>query len=160
MVCSIFMLIYFMMEPMYIQRNALVGEIRQLLQTFRAVELVGPRQVGKITLAREFVSVDSEHYFDLENPLSRQRLMPVMETLGKLDGLVVIDEVQHDPGLLEVLRVLIDRPSHINRPGQYLLLGSASPRVMHKTESLLGRAVTLEVSGFSVAEVGAQGGAR
>ena len=140
---------------MKIERTALRSRIQRYLQFFRAVELVGPRQIGKTTLAREFVPAGSEHYFDLEDPFSRQKLQPPMEVLARLDGLVVIDEVQHDPALFEMLRVLIDRPSHIDRPGQYLLLGSASPRAMHKTESLLGRAVTVEVAGLSIAETGA-----
>ncbi|MBL8338512.1 MAG: DUF4143 domain-containing protein, partial [Rhodoferax sp.] len=62
---------------------------------------------------------------------------------------------QHLPALAEALRVLMDRPGRMHQPGQYLLLGSAAPRVMHRSESLLGRAVTLEVSGFDVGEVGA-----
>lgn len=139
-----------------IDRRALKAQVRHLLDSFRAVELVGPRQVGKTTLAREFVAADSPNYFDLENASSRQRLAQPMEALADLTGLVVIDEVQHSPELFEVLRVLIDRPAHIHRKGQYLLLGSASPRVMHQTESLLGRAVTLEVTGFNLSEVGAR----
>ncbi len=137
-----------------IDRPAIKSRVAGLLKSFRAVELVGPRQIGKTTLAREFTSFDSPNYFDLEDPASRARLSSPMETLGNLDGLVVIDEVQHDPQLFEVLRVLIDRPTHIHRPGQYLLLGSASPRTMHKTESLLGRAVTVEVTGFNIGETG------
>lgn len=139
-----------------IDRRALKAQVRHLLDSFRAVELVGPRQVGKTTLAREFVATDSPNYFDLENASSRQRLAQPMEALADLTGLVVIDEVQHSPELFEVLRVLIDRPAHIHRKGQYLLLGSASPRAMHQTESLLGRAVTLEVTGFNLSEVGAR----
>ena len=137
-----------------LQRQELQTELRYLLDSFRAVELVGPRQVGKTTLARQFVPVDSPNYFDLEDPFSRQRLANPMLALADLQGLVVIDEVQHRPELFEMLRVLIDRPEHIHRKGQYLLLGSASPRVLHKTESLLGRAVTLEVTGFNLTEVG------
>ncbi len=140
---------------MKLERSVLKRRIQWYLQFFRAVELVGPRQIGKTTLAREWVSADSDHYFDLEDPFSRQRLQPPMETLAGLDGLVVIDEVQHDPKLFEQLRVLIDRPSHIDLPGQYLLLGSASPRAMHKSESLLGRIGTVEVSGLTIAETGA-----
>ncbi len=141
-----------------VDRIALKHELANLLQSFRAVELVGPRQVGKTTLAREFLAPDSPNYFDLEDPVSRARLNQPITSLSALQGLVVIDEVQHHPNLLESLRVLIDRPSHIHTNGQYLLLGSASPRVMHKSESLLGRAVTLEVSGFDVSEVGADAG--
>ena len=141
---------------MLIARSRLQAQVAQYLRSFRAVELVGPRQVGKTTLARQFVPAGSDHYFDLENPVSRHLFEQApAETLEKLDGLVVIDEVQHLPQLFELLRVLIDRPSHIDRPGQYLLLGSAAPRAMHKSESLLGRAVTVEVSGFNLHEVGA-----
>lgn len=143
------------MPAMLVTRSALKAQIARLLASFRAVELVGPRQVGKTTLAREFVPFGSTHYFDLEHPPTRQLLEhAAAETLGPLEGLVVIDEVQHLPALFEVLRVLIDRPGRIDRPGQYLLLGSAAPRVMHKTESLLGRAAKLEISGFDISEVG------
>lgn len=140
---------------MFIQRQRLTTQISSLLSAFRAVELVGPRQVGKTTLARHFLDVSSPNYFDLEDPVSRQRLSDPMNALAGLSGLVVIDEIQHLPTLPEALRVLMDRPGHMNLKGQYLLLGSASPRVMHKSESLLGRAFTLEVSGFDVSEVGA-----
>lgn len=139
---------------MFIQRTKLQNELSALLRAFRAVELVGPRQVGKTTLARQFIDVASPHYFDLEDPVSRQRLADPMNTLSGLEGLVVIDEIQHMPALPETLRVLMDRPGHIHRNAQYLLLGSAAPRVMHKSESLLGRAVTLEVSGFDISETG------
>jgi hypothetical protein len=140
---------------MFIERRQLTVQLSTLLSSFRAVELVGPRQVGKTTLARQFIDVSSPHYFDLEDPVSRQRLADPISTLSGLQGLVVIDEVQHLPALPETLRVLMDRPSRMHQNGQYLLLGSASPRVMHKSESLLGRAVTLEVSGFDIGETGA-----
>ena len=139
---------------MFIERPHLLQQLAGLLQAFRAVELVGPRQVGKTTLARQFIDVSSSHYFDLEDPISRQRLAQPMTALADLQGLVVIDEVQHLPALPETLRVLMDRPERMHLNGQYLLLGSAAPRVMHKSESLLGRAVTLEVSGFDIRETG------
>lgn len=139
---------------MFIERPHLRQQLAGLLQAFRAVELVGPRQVGKTTLARQFIDVSSSHYFDLEDPISRQRLAQPMTALADLQGLVVIDEVQHLPALPETLRVLMDRPERMHLNGQYLLLGSAAPRVMHKSESLLGRAVTLEVSGFDIRETG------
>ncbi len=139
---------------MFIERTRLFQQIHALLQSFRAVELVGPRQVGKTTIARQFVDTDSANYFDLEDPVSRQRLSNPMTALAALQGLVVIDEIQHLPQLPEILRVLMDRPTHIHQPGQFLLLGSAAPRVMHKSESLLGRAVTLEIGGFDISETG------
>ena len=139
---------------MLFQRQRLQNQVSELLRSFRAVELVGPRQVGKTTLARQFIDVASANYFDLEDPVSRQRLANPMTTLGDLQGLVVIDEIQHLPELPETLRVLMDRPDRIQRPGQYLLLGSAAPRIMHKSESLLGRAATVEISGLDISEVG------
>ncbi len=137
-----------------IERDALISQLRYLLGAFRAVELVGPRQVGKTTIARHLIDTNSPNYFDLEDEGARKRLANPVAALQDLQGLIVIDEVQHLSKLFEVLRYLIDRPTHINRPGQYLLLGSAAPRVMHRTESLLGRAVTLEVAGFDIREVG------
>jgi predicted AAA+ superfamily ATPase len=75
-----------------------------------------------------------------------------MEALAPLQGLVVIDEVQHSPELFRILRVLIDRD---DRPGQFLLLGSASPSLLRQTsESLLGRVEVIEVTPFNLAEVG------
>jgi predicted AAA+ superfamily ATPase len=109
---------------MFIKRTHLLGHLEKLLQSFRAVELVGPRQVGKTTIARQWVHPDSVNYFDLEDPVSRQRLSNPMSALSELEGLVVIDEIQHLPQLPEVLRVLMDRPNRIHQPGQFLLLGS------------------------------------
>ncbi|MCL4747650.1 MAG: ATP-binding protein [Burkholderiaceae bacterium] len=115
--------------------------------------LVGPRQSGKTTLARAFLAPGSPRYFDLENPLDAGRLAEPMATLAQLRGLVVIDEVQRRPELFPVLRVLIDRS---DAPGQFLLLGSASPALLRQAgESLLGRAETIEVAGFDLAEVAA-----
>jgi predicted AAA+ superfamily ATPase len=118
----------------------------------RAVVLAGPRQSGKSTLARSFVSPSSPRYFDLEDPAGRLALAAPKDTLAPLHELVVIDEVQHAPELFRLLRVLIDRD---NRPGQYLLLGSASPSMLRQTsESLLGRVEVIEVTPFTLAEVG------
>jgi hypothetical protein len=143
---------------MLIERPRLAGQLAGVLASFRAVELVGPRQVGKTTLARRFIDVGSPHSLDLEDPVSRQRLADPMSTLSDMQGLVVIDEIQRLSALPETLRVLMDRPDRMHQSGQHLLLGSASPRVMHKSESLLGRAATLEVSGFDISEAG--GGAQ
>jgi predicted AAA+ superfamily ATPase len=80
-----------------------------------------------------------------------------VHTLEQLRGLIVIDEVQRKPELFPLLRVLMDRN---NAPGQFLLLGSASPALLRQAgESLLGRVETIEVGGFDLQEiVGAQGG--
>jgi uncharacterized protein len=134
-------------------RATLEAAVARALARSRAVVLAGPRQAGKTTLARRFLSTDSPRYFDLENPLDAHRLEEPMATLAPLQGLVVIDEVQRRPDLFPMLRALIDRS---NRPGQFLLLGSASPLLLRQAgESLLGRAETIEVGGFDYAEVSA-----
>lgn len=137
-------------------RPNLAASVRTALSRSRAVVLAGPRQSGKTTLAQAFLDRGSPNYFDLENPLHVMRLEQPLETLSRLRGLVVIDEVQRRPGLFPVLRVLIDRS---DAPGQYLLLGSASPMLLRQAgESLLGRVETVEVAGFDLREV--CGGAR
>lgn len=135
-----------------VPRLRLLAQIRRALARSRAVVLVGPRQSGKSTLAREFLQPDQPNYFDLENPQDRRAIAEPLGTLAPLKGLVVIDEVQHAPDLFQVLRVLIDRD---NRPGQFLLLGSASPALLRQTgESLLGRVEVIEISPFSLDETG------
>jgi uncharacterized protein len=135
-------------NPAMISRNGLLTQLSDALSFWRGVVLLGPRQVGKTTLARQFSSVNSPNYFDLENPRSRDRLLDPMQALENLHGLVVIDEVQLAPHLFPVLRVLMDRS---NEPGQYLLLGSAAPALLRQSnESLLGRVCTIEVTGFNI----------
>jgi predicted AAA+ superfamily ATPase len=141
-----------------IDRPGLRQRIRRALERARAVVLVGPRQSGKSTLAREFLPRTHPNYFDLEDPASRRSLAEPKLALESLRGLVVIDEVQHAPELFTVLRVLIDRE---DRPGQYLLLGSASPKLLRQTsESLLGRVEVVETAGFDLQEVGVENAAR
>jgi predicted AAA+ superfamily ATPase len=141
---------------MAVMRRALEQAAATALARSRAVVLSGPRQAGKTTLARRFLDPGSPRYFDLENPLDALRLDEPISTLGPLQGLVVIDEVQRRPALFPALRVLIDRS---DAPGQFLLLGSASPALLRQAgESLLGRVETIEVGGFDLSEVGTAAG--
>ena len=134
-----------------IVRNSLIATVDDALSFWRGVVLLGPRQVGKTTLARHYLSPGHANYFDLENPRDRARLNDPLQALESLHGLVVIDEVQLAPELFPVLRVLMDRS---NAPGQYLLLGSAAPALLQQSnESLLGRVCTIEVTGFNVGEI-------
>ena len=134
-----------------LSRTELESRLAASLGRSRAVVLNGPRQAGKSTLAQAFLRSGSPNYFDLENPLHEHRLAQPGDTLSRLSGLIVIDEVQRQPGLFPLLRVLIDRS---NAPGQFLLLGSASPALLRQAgESLLGRVETIEVAGFDLAEV-------
>ena len=115
------------------------------------VALVGPRQCGKTTLARDFVEVSSANYFDLEDPVSLARLASPMAALSALTGLIVIDEIQRRPDLFPMLRVLADRQG---QPAQFLILGSASPQLMSgASESLAGRIEVIEITPFHLAEV-------
>ncbi len=135
-----------------IDRPQITSKLQSALQRSSAVVLIGPRQCGKTTLARTFVSPESENYFDLEDPVSLIRLEQPRTALGNLSGLVVIDEVQRRPELFPVLRVLIDDNPV---PGRFLILGSASPELLKQSsESLAGRVETLEISGFSMADIG------
>lgn len=139
-----------------LDRNTLELSIRQALGRSRGVVLSGPRQSGKSTLAQKFLSRQSPNYFDLEYPPHAHRLEQPAQTLEQLTGLVVIDEVQLQPNLFPLLRVLMDRS---DAPGQYLLLGSASPALLRQAgESLLGRVETVEVGGFDLEEVSAYEG--
>lgn len=135
-------------------RARLLDRIRRGLKRNRVVALIGPRQSGKTTLARQIVPDGSDNYFDLEDPTSRALLAEPMTALQRLRGVVVIDEIQHRPELFQVLRVLADRRP---LPARFLILGSASPQLLRQSsESLAGRIETIQVSGFSIDEVGAQ----
>jgi predicted AAA+ superfamily ATPase len=135
-----------------VARPKVLHRIRRALSRSRVVALIGPRQSGKTTLARELVPPDSINYFDLEDPVSLARLDEPMTALSSLRGLVVIDEVQRRLDLFPMLRVLADRRP---LPARFLLLGSASPDLLRQaSESLAGRLETVTLSGFSLAEVG------
>ena len=124
------------------------------LTRFPVVAIVGPRQCGKTTLARQLVSADSANYFDLEDPVSLARLENPRTALQDLTGLVVIDEVQRRPDLFPVLRVLVDRDDN---PARFLVLGSAGPDLLRQSaESLAGRIEYIELGGFGIDEVGVE----
>ncbi len=133
-------------------RTALFQRIEKALKRSRVVALIGPRQCGKTTLAREFLSPKSKNYFDLENPFSLARLDQPMVGLEDLRGLIVIDEIQRRPDLFPVLRVLCDRKPLSAR---FLILGSASPELLRQSsESLAGRLTMVSMGGFSLEEAG------
>ncbi|MGB5080125.1 MAG: ATP-binding protein [Burkholderiales bacterium] len=136
-----------------IGRPSLLKTVRDGLKSNPVVALLGPRQCGKTTLARSLARSGTP-YFDLENPADLARLAEPMLALGRLRGLVVIDEVQRRPDLFPVLRVLSDRRP---APARFLVLGSASPELLRQTsETLAGRVRFVEMGGFSLDETGAQ----
>jgi predicted AAA+ superfamily ATPase len=135
-----------------IPRDQALASIRSALERSRAVALIGPRQCGKTTLARQFVPPDSPNYFDLEDPISLASLDQAMTTLKELTGLVVIDEVQRRPDLFPILRVLTDREP---LPARFLILGSASPALLRQSsESLAGRMEIVPIGGLTLKDVG------
>jgi predicted AAA+ superfamily ATPase len=136
-----------------IRRDDHLRRLTGLLREFPVVGLVGPRQVGKTTLAHALARGwrGAVTYLDLESSADLARLADPALALGPLRGLVVIDEFQRRPDLLAVLRVLADRP---RRPARFLVLGSASPDLIRgSSETLAGRIAYHELSGFSLAEV-------
>lgn len=140
---------------MSIQRTAYLEVIRERLRDNPIVSLVGPRQAGKTTLARMLAAATPEpvHLFDLEAPSDLARLANPELVLRPLTGLVILDEIQRRPDLFPLLRVLADRPE---APARFLILGSASPALMQAgSESLAGRVSFIDVTGFSLAELGA-----
>ena len=140
-----------------LNRSLLESEVRSALARSPSVALIGPRQVGKTTLARSLLAAESPNYFDLEDPQTEAQLVEPMTALKALRGLVVIDEVQRAPDLFKVLRVLIDRPGD---PARFLLLGSASPALLRQSsESLAGRIEVIETGGFTLDETGADNAA-
>jgi hypothetical protein len=126
--------------------------IRDRLKSFPVVSVLGPRQVGKTTLAREIASEQPSHFFDLEDVAALTRLAEPKAALERLEGLVVLDEIQRKPELFSLLRVLADRQP---LKARFLLTGSASPALVRGvSESLAGRVALVDVAGFNLAEVG------
>ena len=120
------------------------------------VVILGPRQIGKTTLARQYADRIGGPVtrFDLEDPRDLSRLDDPPAALEGLRGLVVLDEIQRLPEVFPVLRVLVDRPDN---PARFLILGSAGPELLRQsTETLAGRIALRELSGLDIEETGAE----
>jgi uncharacterized protein len=134
----------------------LLPELTAELQHTPAVALLGPRQVGKTTLAVALATGRPSVYLDLESERDHAKLaQPELYLATCLDKLVVIDEVHRAPGLFPVLRGLIDEARRAGtRAGQYLLLGSASLDLLQQSgETLAGRIAYIELGPLTVREV-------
>jgi predicted AAA+ superfamily ATPase len=135
-------------RPYYLDR--LKASIRRSPVT----ALLGPRQCGKTTLARQLAQDQTATFFDLESLPDQRRLQNPEMVLGALSGLVILDEIQIMPDLFRVLRILVDRPENKAR---FLILGSASPVLIKSvSETLAGRVEFVELSGFDLSEMGAK----
>jgi hypothetical protein len=136
----------------WIERPRLIEAIEERLSRTPVVCVLGPRQSGKTSLARRIAEGRRATTFDLEDPRALARLEHPMSALERLEGLVVLDEIQRKADLFPLLRVLADRDP---LPARFLILGSASPQfVRGASESLAGRVAFVDVSGFDLSEVG------
>ena len=141
---------------MMIERERYKTVLDRLAQ-FPAVVLLGPRQVGKTTLAEDIAEDRESVYLDLENPRDRNKLSDTNRYLGEHeDKLVVLDEIHRVPELFQTLRGSIDRGRRKGfRTGRFLLLGSASIDLLKQTgESLAGRIAYVDLPPLGVLEVG------
>ena len=128
--------------------------LERYLKSFPCVAIIGPRQVGKTTMARMLLSsYDADAiYLDLESHEDSRKLMFAEQYfIERQDKLIVIDEIQRNPSLFPLLRSVIDR-KRVN--GRFILLGSASPELMAKSsETLAGRIAYLEIHPFIYPEI-------
>lgn len=134
------------------QRIDFINKIKNAFRVNPIVAILGPRQVGKTTLARDYAEACglSSTRFDLEDVTDLARLETPKLALQSLTGLIIIDEIQRRPDLFPTLRVLVDQHQNQN----FLILGSASrDLIQQSSETLAGRISYLELTPFSLNEV-------
>lgn len=135
-----------------IARNHYRVLINKALDRSKITAILGPRQCGKTTIAKEIASRRESHFFDMESPGDRARLQNPELYLSGLSGLIIIDEIQNAPDLFQLLRVMSDRATE---NGRFMILGSTSPSLIkNASESLAGRVEFIDLQGFNLTEVG------
>lgn len=134
------------------------GTLEQALGRQAAVALIGPRQVGKTTLAHAVAESRPSVYLDLENPSDRAKLAEPELFLGRHeDRLVILDEIHRVPELFASLRGIIDQGRREGRrTGRFLVLGSAAIELMRQSETLAGRIAYVDMGPLNVLETGAE----
>ncbi len=135
-----------------VKRVELLRQVEYGLKHNPVTWILGPRQCGKTTLAKEIGQRVDASDFDLENPTDQARLANPQLALESLRGVVILDEIKRRPELTMLLRVLADRKP---LPCRFILLGSASPNLVRQaSDSLAGRIHFVDMSGFTLEEVG------
>ncbi|HWH19111.1 MAG TPA: ATP-binding protein [Solirubrobacterales bacterium] len=140
-------------------RRRIQNSLESLLAESPAVALLGPRQVGKTTLALEVAGERPSIYLDLESAADRGRISePELYFADHADELVILDEIHRAPGLFEALRGTIDRARREGRgTGRFLLLGSAAIELLAQSgETLAGRIAYAELDPFDISELGGE----
>lgn len=135
-----------------VPRKRYSEQISKVIKRSPITALLGPRQCGKTTLARQIAGEMPSTYFDLESQADRRKFQNPELMLSALSGLVIIDEIQLMPELFPALRVITDKPENQCR---FLILGSASPHLIRNTsETLAGRVEFVDLTGFDIHEIG------
>ncbi len=133
-----------------------MDKLDEAVKSVPAVALLGPRQVGKTTLAREIARKSNSIYLDLESPKDLLKLRdPVSFLSGSREKLIILDEIQRAPDLFMTLRGLIDENRQAGKKSeQFLLLGSATMDLLRQSsESLAGRIRYIYMNGLNILEV-------
>ncbi len=136
------------------QRLYYLQRIERYFRSHPIVAILGPRQCGKTTLAKHYLTsqpnFEKKNFFDLENPIDKRRLENPFYELKSLQGLCILDEIQRVPELFELLRVIVD---DTKGPERFLILGSASRELIKQSsESLAGRIAYIELTPFTYSE--------
>ena len=138
---------------MDIIRKDKITKLSEALDNNPVVAILGPRQCGKTTLAKQFhrnIEYENVLFFDCEDPRDISKLENPMLLFENFLGLIIIDEIQRRPNLFPALRVIVDS----NKECKFLILGSASrDLIAQSSETLAGRIHYLEMSGFDLSEI-------
>jgi predicted AAA+ superfamily ATPase len=137
-----------------VNRKHIIDDIIDSHAVMSVCAMLGPRQCGKTTIAREYQQIMLQqgevHFLDLEDPFDLQKLENPKLLFDNIKGVIIIDEVQRKPELFPYLRVVVDN----SNDKKFLLLGSASRELLSQSsESLAGRINYIEMTPFTIEEV-------
>ena len=144
-----------------ITRSRAEAEVLHSIANTPVTTLLGPRQCGKTTLARQIGELSGATLFDMQDPEVAAAFQNPKLVLSPLEGLIILDEAQLVPALYPVLRVLVDDDRRTGKKRRFLLLGSAAPELIKgASESLAGRIHMIPMQGFCLDETGPETSAR